>query len=80
MLGGMKVVQGLEYVQQSEERLFPESRHRSQRVHKKLVRRFGGEFRMVPATFQYGDTLFMHPAHYQALREQTKHRERLNDD
>ena len=35
-----------------EERLFPASKHRSRRIHKKLVKRFGGEFRKVPAIFK----------------------------
>ena len=44
------------------ERLFPRSRHRSRRVRKKLIRRFGGEFRMLPAIWRMGDTILVHPA------------------
>ncbi|WP_143199121.1 hypothetical protein [Bradyrhizobium sp. NAS80.1] len=45
----------------TEERLFPESRNRSRRIHKKLVKRFGGEFRKVPCIVQVGDTYYVHP-------------------
>lgn len=47
---------------ESEERLFPESKHRSRRIHKKLVKRHGGEFRRVPGCYLCGDTLVIHPA------------------
>lgn len=42
------------------ERLFPESRHRSARIHKKLVKRHGGEFQRVPAIYK---TPFGYVAH-----------------
>lgn len=44
------------------ERNFPASRHRSKRIHKKLVKRHGGEFRKEPAIFRYGDTWIVHPS------------------
>lgn len=46
----------------TKERLFPESRHRSKRIHKKLVKRFGGEFRRVPAMWRHGNTIYAHPS------------------
>lgn len=49
-------------VKETEERLFPFSRHRSRRIHKKLVKRFGGEFRKMPCIIQIGDTMYVHPA------------------
>lgn len=44
------------------ERLFPVSRHRSERVRKKLIRRLGGEYRMAPAIFQFDHAVIAHPA------------------
>jgi hypothetical protein len=55
-------------LQETEERLFPASRHRSRRIHKKLVRRFGGEFRKVPAIWQTPSGIVMHPTLYAALK------------
>lgn len=46
----------------TQERLFPESRHRSNRIHKKLVKRFGGEFRQQPCMWRVGDELIAHPS------------------
>ena len=44
------------------ERLFPASKNRSRRIHKKLVKSFGGEFRQKPATYRINDTIYAHPA------------------
>jgi hypothetical protein len=44
------------------ERLFPASRHRSARVRKKLVKRFGGEFEKIPQSYKVGSILITHPA------------------
>lgn len=43
------------------ERLFPESKHRSKRIHKKLVKRFGGEYRMRPCIWQTSIGIVAHP-------------------
>lgn len=51
-------------LRETTERLFPASKHRSKRVHKKLVKRFGGEFRTVPAIFKTPVGLICHPAIY----------------
>ncbi|MBX9594224.1 MAG: hypothetical protein K2X46_07675 [Roseomonas sp.] len=51
------------------ERLFPESRHRSRRIRKKLLRRFGGEFRKVPCIWQTPTGFIVHPALYAELRQ-----------
>lgn len=48
-------------LEETDERLFPASRHRSKRIHKKLVKRFGGEFRKVPAIFKTPQGIIMHP-------------------
>lgn len=54
----------------SNERLFPASKNRSKRIHKKLVKRFGGEFRMIPAMWHMGDMIVAHPALYEQLRRE----------
>lgn len=51
------------------ERLFPESRHRSARIHKKLIKRYGGVFKRKPAIFRSNDgTIIVHPSLYGELR------------
>lgn len=51
---------------------FPPSPHRSARLHKKLVKRFGSYEKRVPATLTVGDTMFCHPAHYAALKAEAQ--------
>lgn len=51
-------------------RLFRESKHRSRRVLKKLIRRHGGELVMKPCSYMMGDTIVVHPSIAKALREQ----------
>lgn len=58
----MKVIFDLNALKEGEERLFPASRHRSARVRKKLIRRFGGEFRKVPCMWMVGGVLIAHPS------------------
>jgi hypothetical protein len=53
----------------SDVRLFPESKNRSPRIHKKLVKRFGGEFKKVPAIWQIEDRLVVHPALMHSVRQ-----------
>lgn len=55
----------------TDERLFPYSRHRSARIHKKLVKRFGGEYRQKPVAYQFGDNLIIHPELSARLRART---------
>jgi hypothetical protein len=67
---GLRVVCTYAALKDGDIRLFPESRHRSRRIHKKLVKRFGGEFKKVPAIYQAGDTLYAHPAVYHLLKQE----------
>lgn len=60
----------------SDERLFPESRHRSKRILKKLIKRHGGIFRMKPVMFQTPQGLIVHPALYQTLIDALARREK----
>lgn len=53
----------------SSERLFPASKNRSKRIHKKLVQRYGGEFRQVPAMYRVNGQIIMHPALYVAFQQ-----------
>lgn len=58
----------------SDQRLFPESKNRSRRVHKKLVKRFGGEFRKVPCIYRTPQGIIMHPVMYAELQRQITQR------
>lgn len=65
--GSLRVIEAHSALAETTERLFPESRHRSARILKKLIKRHGGEFRKEPAVFRVGDTIYAHPAHYREL-------------
>lgn len=59
---GKQVLFSAAALKETAERLFPVSRHRSKRTHKKLVKRFGGEFRKVPCIFTTPQAIYVHPA------------------
>lgn len=63
MFAGVQVIFSDDALETTSERLFPASKHRSRRIHKRLVKRFGGEFRKIPAIFKAGNKIIMHPAH-----------------
>lgn len=67
---GLPIIVSANCLKETEERLFPESKNRSKRIFKKLIKRFGGEFKKVPAIFRipYGYT--MHPEMYHRLRSE----------
>ncbi len=69
---GLKIVvsQHAVRITVSEERLFPASRHRSARIYKKLLKRYGGEFKIkiTPISYQIGNTLIMHPTIYEDFK------------
>jgi hypothetical protein len=73
MMSGLSTIAGMPIyftdmaLEKTSERLFPESKNRSKRIHKKLVKRFGGEIRMRPAMFQINGVLYCHPANRPAL-------------
>lgn len=69
---GLRLIVSTNALETTEERLFPASKHRSRRIHKKLVKRFGGEFRKVPAIFRTADTIIMHPAMYEQFTQATR--------
>jgi hypothetical protein len=70
MLAGFRIIESRHALEASAERLFPTSRHRSARVRKKLIRRHGGEFRMVPCMFidKVNGVVFAHPERVADLR------------
>jgi len=59
-----------------DERLFPESRNRSARIRKKLIKRHGGEFRKVPCIYQMGNKLVAHPVMYERLKQEFAEKKR----
>ena len=61
-------------LKETEERTFPVSRHRSKRLHKKLCKRHGGEFKKEPAIFLTKQGYLMHPAMYEELKRETERR------
>lgn len=68
ILGGVSIYKNPYCLASTKDRLFPASRHRSKRVHKKLIKRYGGEFKQVPAIFQPKPGVFIcHPALYERL-------------
>ncbi len=63
MTFGLQIVYSDAALRDTDERLFPASRHRSKRIRKKLLKRFGGEFRRVPCMYRWGDKIICHPSH-----------------
>lgn len=51
----------------TDQRLFPASKNRSRRIHKKLVRKFGGEFKQAPAIYRTPYGWVAHPVLYAGL-------------
>lgn len=56
----------------TKERNFPESKHRSKRILKKLLKRYKHEFKQEPAMFQTNDFIISHPIFKQELSNITK--------
>lgn len=65
---GLRVIVSQNALEETTERLFPESKHRSARIRKKLIKRHGGEFRKAPAMFRTVDSLIVHPALHAELQ------------
>ncbi len=66
---GVKIIVSPHALEETDERLFPKSRYRSKRIHKKLCKRFGGEFRKVPCIWKTPQGLVCHPDMYSRLKE-----------
>jgi hypothetical protein len=67
---GMRVISDINCLKDTTERLFPISCHRSARIHKKLIRRFGGVYRKEPAMVKAGNIIICHPAIYNEVKRQ----------
>lgn len=67
-LFGLQIIVSDHALKDGDERLFPASRHRSERIRKKLIKRFGGEFRKVPWMWEVGNKIVAHPSLYAALK------------
>jgi hypothetical protein len=65
---GVEVICDPNCLQDTTERNFPASKNRSKRIHKKLVKRFGSEFKKVPAMFQIQGRIIAHPVRYAELK------------
>jgi hypothetical protein len=61
-INGLRVIFDPHTLEANEERPFAASRHRSKRIRKKLLKRFGGEFRNQPCMWFYCGTVFAHPS------------------
>lgn len=61
-VAGTRITFSMHALEATAERLFPESKHRSKRIRKKLIKRFGGEFRMQPCIFQTPAGIIAHPS------------------
>lgn len=57
----MRLIEDINCLEETKERMFPLSPHRSKRIHKKLVKRFGGEFRKKPAAYRTEGYIIAHP-------------------
>ena len=58
-----KIIETVQAVDASRRQwLFPPSKHRSKRVHKKLLKRHGVQYRDPPAVLRVGDLMLVHPA------------------
>jgi hypothetical protein len=66
---GLPIIVSEVALETTDQRLFPASKNRSRRIHKKLVKRFGGESRKVPTIFRTPQGLICHPVMYAKLRQ-----------
>lgn len=72
MSWGLQIIYSTSALEATKERRFPVSRHRSARVRKKLIKRFGSEFVMVPAMWKAGDKIYAHPSFKPQIDAATK--------
>lgn len=69
---GVRVIYTVNALRHTDERLFPVSLHRSQRILKKLIRRHGGVYRKAPAMLMVDGVVYCHPALKPRLEAQFK--------
>lgn len=68
---GMQVIVDANALADTKVRNFRESRHRSPRIYKKLIKRFGGLYKKEPAMWRIGNKLVVHPVRYAELKAAT---------
>jgi hypothetical protein len=71
MCHGLQIIVSDLCLEETDERLFPPSRHRSRRIRKKLIKRHGGEFRKAGVAYRHFGTLICHPTIYDAILKNT---------
>lgn len=69
ILGGTPIIFSVHALADTDERMFPISRHRSRRVFKKLIKRFGSEFRKQPVMYSMAGKIIAHPSFKEKLME-----------
>lgn len=62
LFGGLTIRFDANALEETTERNFPPSKNRSARIRKKLIKRFGGEFRKQPCMWQAGNVVYAHPS------------------
>lgn len=74
IIGGIRIVYTEAAQLESEERNFAFSKHRSKRVYKKLVKRFGSVFKMKPGALmdETNNVMYVHPSLRVQLEAKTK--------
>lgn len=72
----MQIIVSEYALEETDVRLFPASKNRSKRIHKKLVKRFGGEFTKRPCVYRAGDRLIMHPVMYERFQREVAAKQR----
>lgn len=79
MFIGQRIIFSDTVLEATQERLFPESKHRSPRIRKKLIKRFGSEFRMQPCIWRTPQGIFAHPSFEKELKAALSAQEKTND-
>lgn len=59
---GLRLIYSMHALKEGTVRTFPVSKNRSRRIHKKLCKRFGGEFRKEPCIWKTPDAIIAHPS------------------
>ncbi len=65
---GYRIIFDMNVLEETDVRLFPASRSRSARIRKKLIKRFGGEFRKQPCMWRVGNVIYAHPSYKARLQ------------
>lgn len=72
MINGLKIIWNPLLLVDTDVRTFPASKHRSARIRKKLIKRFGSEFKKKPAMYIMGNTVYAHPSFKEKIQEMSR--------